>query len=345
MRAGAAEPAARGADDRRAVLRVRDPSRALRSPSGLEDRASTRARARRSGRSAPRRARHATCWSGRTSSAPSASMSRSCIQRPSSSTTSRPIADAIASAPRPPRRFGPGGARGAGDQREAVVGERDRASRRERRRASPTRAGRARRAGRSARTRGPELGRGRRAAVAGRGRPTRRRSRAGARACRSARPGWRWRRRARSPSVACRRPHRRAPDRPRRGAPHCRRLTSALRCATGRRSALVGVEQRVGRPARLDGGELPGEVVRVLHARVEAEAAGGREAMRGVADQEDAPLAVALGDLRGHRPGADRADGERMRVAVPMARRTMSAHTRSRSSRATRLRVRDPRGA
>ena len=36
--------------------------------------------------------------------------------------------------------------------------------------------------------------------------------------------------------------------------------------------------------------QLPGQVVRVLHPRVHAEAAGGREAVRRVARQEHAPL-------------------------------------------------------
>ena len=58
---------------------------------------------------------------------------------------------------------------------------------------------------------------------------------------------------------------------------------------------VVGVEQR--RPAwpRRTVRELPGEVVRVLKARVAAEAAVGRDDVRGVAGEEHAAGAEALG--------------------------------------------------
>lgn len=50
------------------------------------------------------------------------------------------------------------------------------------------------------------------------------------------------------------------------------------------------------------GGEFPGQIVRVLKARIQAEAARGRHAMRRIADQKDAPLAKPGSDLSSHRP-------------------------------------------
>ena len=56
---------------------------------------------------------------------------------------------------------------------------------------------------------------------------------------------------------------------------------------------LVGVEEvRAGLVAE-HRGELPGEIVRVLHAGIEAEPAGRREAVRGIAGEEEAALPVA----------------------------------------------------
>jgi hypothetical protein len=73
------------------------------------------------------------------------------------------------------------------------------------------------------------------------------------------------------------------------------------RPAVGQPLALVRVEQAGSGHTLEDGGELPGQIVDVLHAGVEAEAAGGRHVVRRIASQEDAPLAVALGhEGRGH---------------------------------------------
>ncbi len=58
-------------------------------------------------------------------------------------------------------------------------------------------------------------------------------------------------------------------------------------------------------------GELPGQVVRVLHAGVAAEAAVGRHRVGGVPGQEDPPLAVALGAVGDGTPGRDVLDGHR----------------------------------
>ena len=74
---------------------------------------------------------------------------------------------------------------------------------------------------------------------------------------------------------------------------------------------LVGLEQRRLGPALKHAGDLPRQVVRVLHARVHAEAAGRRKAVRGVTEQEDAPDPIALGHLRAHDPRIDRADVDR----------------------------------
>jgi hypothetical protein len=65
---------------------------------------------------------------------------------------------------------------------------------------------------------------------------------------------------------------------------------------------IVAVEQPVRGPAPQHIDQLPGEVVRVLHAGVQAEAAGRREAVGRIADQEDALLAERRGDLPTHAP-------------------------------------------
>ena len=76
---------------------------------------------------------------------------------------------------------------------------------------------------------------------------------------------------------------------------------------------LVGVQRVRGQPVVAHRGQLPDQVVHVGHTRVQAEAAGGREAVGGVADQEDPPVAVALGDLRAHVPRGDGQHLERHR--------------------------------
>ena len=59
---------------------------------------------------------------------------------------------------------------------------------------------------------------------------------------------------------------------------------------------LVGVEQRVAGPAAQHPGELPAEVVAVADRGVHPGRAARREAVRGVADQERAALAEAVGE-------------------------------------------------
>ena len=78
------------------------------------------------------------------------------------------------------------------------------------------------------------------------------------------------------------------------------------------RSALGGVggEQPGGCPSALGGGQLPHQVVHVGDAGVESQAAGGREPVGGVADQEDPAVAVALGDLARHPPRSNVVDHE-----------------------------------
>src|SRR5205814_1606570 len=57
----------------------------------------------------------------------------------------------------------------------------------------------------------------------------------------------------------------------------------------------VGVQQLRTGPAVQDGGQFPGQVVRVLYAQVAAEPAGGRHDVRGVTDEEDPPVLEAFG--------------------------------------------------
>ena len=66
---------------------------------------------------------------------------------------------------------------------------------------------------------------------------------------------------------------------------------------------LVAVEQRVGR-ALQQRGEPPAEAVGVLDAGVQPLAAGGRMHVGGVARQQDAPRAEAIGDPHVHAEGA-----------------------------------------
>ena len=56
---------------------------------------------------------------------------------------------------------------------------------------------------------------------------------------------------------------------------------------------LIGVEQALVGMALQHCGQFPAEVLRILDAAGQSEAAGGRMAMRGVADQEHAPGAEA----------------------------------------------------
>ena len=67
---------------------------------------------------------------------------------------------------------------------------------------------------------------------------------------------------------------------------------------------VVGVEQRGIRLAVQHRRELPREVLHVLHAGIEAEAARRRHLVRGVAGEEDAPVAVLVGHTGRRRPGA-----------------------------------------
>ena len=67
----------------------------------------------------------------------------------------------------------------------------------------------------------------------------------------------------------------------------------------------VGLKQPRRSPALQDRRELPSEVVDVLDARVGAEAAGGREAVSGIAAEENAPNPKAFGHLRRARPERD----------------------------------------
>ncbi len=105
--------------------------------------------------------------------------------------------------------------------------------------------------------------RGPRAAVGHQRARSRSRSRAAGRACRSARPGSRSRR---ARVRARRRRSSPAPDTPRADAPALRALASAFSTRDGPAFGFVAVEQRRWRPARFHRGELPGEIVRVLHA-------------------------------------------------------------------------------
>ena len=68
---------------------------------------------------------------------------------------------------------------------------------------------------------------------------------------------------------------------------------------------LVSVEKRFACLSLQNGGKFPGEVLRVDGAGVEPETACRREAVRGIARQKDTAFAVALRDLRRHRPGTD----------------------------------------
>ncbi|HEY6577078.1 MAG TPA: hypothetical protein VI029_19610 [Mycobacterium sp.] len=71
---------------------------------------------------------------------------------------------------------------------------------------------------------------------------------------------------------------------------------------------LVGVEQVSPTTPRDFPRQFPGQVVGIVHAGVESETAGRREAVRGVADQECASFAVSIGDLRRHRPALHQVD-------------------------------------
>ena len=110
-------------------------------------------------------------------------------------------------------------------------------------------------------------------------------------------------------------------------------LSSGHRC---HRSPLrvVGGQQRVAGASRADRRDLPGEVEGVGHAGVHAHASRRREAVRGIAYQEDPPVAVAVGHLASHLPearfadlevGVD-ADGVRHELAATLGREGLGLH-------------------
>ncbi len=73
---------------------------------------------------------------------------------------------------------------------------------------------------------------------------------------------------------------------------------------------LVGVEEVEAGFGAKHRGELPGEVVRVLDAGVEAESPGWRKAVRSIAGKEDAALPVTLGHGGAERPRPHQLDPE-----------------------------------
>src|SRR5262245_2038244 len=79
--------------------------------------------------------------------------------------------------------------------------------------------------------------------------------------------------------------------------------------------ALVGVEQAASTPSLDHGGELPAEISGVAHAGVEAETAGGRVLMRGVAGEEDAAYPVAVRHQVARNPAQRRYHLVRHRLA------------------------------
>ena len=89
---------------------------------------------------------------------------------------------------------------------------------------------------------------------------------------------------------------------------------SARRCAPARPAlGLVGLPQRRASPTAQDPAELPAEVEPVGDGDVEARAAARRDAVRGVADQEDVALARRVGELRSRGEAA----GRSIRVSIP----------------------------
>src|ERR1700730_18144169 len=98
--------------------------------------------------------------------------------------------------------------------------------------------------------------------------------------------------------------------------PRVELASAPLRAATGRPSAvaappgpplaLVGAQQPAAGPATHGGGKLPAEIDRVPDAGVHAEAAGRRHQVGGVAGDEDAGAAVAVGDELAAHPPHDR---------------------------------------
>jgi len=72
-----------------------------------------------------------------------------------------------------------------------------------------------------------------------------------------------------------------------------RSVVSSKRCATGTPLRLVGIEQARTRTALHDECELPAEVVGILQTRVHALCSHGAVDVRGVAEQEAAPVAEA----------------------------------------------------
>ena len=70
-------------------------------------------------------------------------------------------------------------------------------------------------------------------------------------------------------------------------------------------SAFLPFQQRLAAPALQGGGELPAQVARVLQPGVDAVAAVGRMAVRGVAGNEQSARAVVVGDGEAQVPEAD----------------------------------------
>src|SRR5665213_3868799 len=69
--------------------------------------------------------------------------------------------------------------------------------------------------------------------------------------------------------------------------------------------AAIGHQQLIATPALQSRRQLPAEIADVLEAVVKPVAAIGRVAVRGVAGDEDAPDAIALGDRNAQIPKAD----------------------------------------
>ena len=72
---------------------------------------------------------------------------------------------------------------------------------------------------------------------------------------------------------------------------------AGVRLAFGLVGVQVGVREVVGQAAGQDGGQFPGEVGRVAQSGAHALSDERRGEVRGVAEQEDPPVAPAVGDL------------------------------------------------
>ena len=86
-------------------------------------------------------------------------------------------------------------------------------------------------------------------------------------------------------------------------------MFSSVVCTTSQRMrpafGFVAVEQRGVRLAAKHGRDLPGQVLRILHAQIHAEAAARRGLMGGVADQEHVAAAETVRDHGGAIPEVD----------------------------------------